>query len=203
MHRTRIAYRALIFAVIVAALLIPFGVQSNGKHKMRTIPPLFETIQLDRMAESACTPPLGGWDYRGIKLNAPTKVIISEEFVLPLCGAWKFSEKFVNKFKDIDNEIVIVVTDMKTFKSYSSNLRKPGWQYPEIGKSIGTNEELETNTTGGWFNIDVYDYIQNLPQKPAKYLIYALVGDVKSNVVEVEIEIEKGAKPGPRSPRPM
>jgi hypothetical protein len=170
---------------------------------MRTIPPLFETIQLDRTGESPCSPELGGWDYRGIKLNAPTKVIISEEFVLPLCGAWKFSKKFLNKFKNTFSAVAIVVTDMKTFKSYSSNLQRPGLQYPEIGKAVGTDEELEINTSSVSFNIDIYDYVRDLPQKPGKYLIYALVGDVKSNVVEVEIEIEKGAKPGPRSPRPM
>ena len=169
---------------------------------MKTIPPLFEST-LGQVGESACSPPLGGWDYRGIKLNAPTKVIISEEFVLPLCGAWKFSHKFLNKFMNTYSAVVIVVTDMKTFKSYSGNLQEPWMQYEDAGKAVGTDEELETNTTASRFNIDVYDYIQGLPQKPGKYLIYALVGDVKSNVVEVEVEIEKGAKPGPRSPRPM
>jgi hypothetical protein len=203
MHRTRIVHGALVCTAIAVAFLIPFGAQSNGRHTMKTIPPLFETIQLGRMEESACTPPLGGWDYRGIKLNAPTKNIIREEFVLPLCGSWQFSDKFINKFKNIHTEIVIVVTDMKTFKSYSGNLRTPGFEYKENRKAVGTDEELEENTAASWFNIDIYDYVRDLPQKPGKYLIYALVGDVKSNVVEVEIEIEKGAKPGPRSPRPM
>ena len=170
---------------------------------MKTIPPLFETIQLDRTGESLCSPKLGGWDYRGIKLNAPTKVIISEEFVLPLCGGWQFSYKFLNKFKNTDSAVVIVVTDVKAYKSYSSNLQKPGMHYPETRKAIGTDQELEENTVAEWFDIDVYDYVRDLPQKPGKHLIYALVGDVKSNVVEVEIEIEKGAKPGPRSSRPM
>ena len=170
---------------------------------MKTIPSLFETIQLDRTGKSACSPELGGWDYRGIKLNAPTKVIISEEFVLPLCGGWQFSNKFINRFRNIFTEIVFVVTDMKTFKSYSGNLRKPGFEYEDSQKAVGTDAKLEESGHTSWFNIDVYDYIQDLPQKPGKYLIYALVGDVKSNVVEVEIEIEKGAKPGPRSLRPM
>lgn len=170
---------------------------------MKTIPPLFETIQLDRTGKSACSPELGGWDYRGIKLNAPTKVIISDEFVLPLCGGWQFSDKFLNKYKNIHTEVVLVVTDIRTFKPYSGNLRKPGFEYKENRKAVGTDQELEENTVTHWFDIDVYDYVQNLPQKPGKYLIYALVGDVKSNVVEVELEIEKGATPGPRSPRPM
>ena len=171
---------------------------------MKTIPQLFETVQLGPSGESACSPGLGGWDYRGIKLNAPTKVIISEEFVLPLCGAWKFSGKFLSKFRNISSAIVIVVTDMATFKSYSGNLQEPWATKNKDGrKVVATDEELEESTAASRFNIDVYDYVRDLPQKPGKYLIYALVGDVKSNVVEVDIEIEKGAKPGPRSPRPQ
>lgn len=201
MHRTQVSYRALIYVVIATALLVPFEVQSNGKHMMKTIPPLFETIQLDRTGKSPCSPELGGWDYRGIKLNAPTKVIISEEFVLPLCGGWKFSEKFLSKFKNVFSMVVIVVTDITTLRSYSGNLEKPGTHDRE--KNSLSNEQLETITSSVSFDIDVYDYVRDLPQKPGKYLIYALAGDVKSNVVEVEIEIEKGAKPNPKSPRPM
>ena len=76
-------------------------------------------------------------------------------------------------------------------------------QYPEAGKAVGTDEELEMNTTTSWFNIDLYNYIHTLPQKPGKYQIYALVGEIKSNVVEVEIEVAKGVTPGPKPPQPM
>ncbi|MDH5571727.1 MAG: hypothetical protein OEY89_08180 [Gammaproteobacteria bacterium] len=171
---------------------------------MKTTPPLFETIKLGLNDETACTPKLGGWDYRGIKLNAPMKVIINDEFVLPLCGAWKFSEKFLNTFNDfINTQIVIVVTDLNTHQSFSGNLRKPGLKSPEYSKRDGSDEELEENTVASWFNIDVYNYVRSLPQKPGKYQIYALVGEVKSNVVDIEIDVEKGSTPGSRKPRPL
>ena len=198
----RWVYGALV-GLVTSLVLFASGVHSSGKHKMKTIPPLFETVQLGPFEETACSPELGGWDYRGIKLNAPTKVIVNEEYILPLCGSWVFSKKFLNNFNNIDSAIVIVVTDMRTFKSYSSSLQRPGLQYPKTGKAVGTDEELETNTTTSWFNIDLYDYIANLPQKPGKFQIYALVGEVKSNVVEVEIEVAKGATPGPKPPQPM
>ena len=190
---------------LVTGLVVLFstGVHSNGKHKMKTIPSLFESVQLGPTEESACSPQLGGWDYRGIKLNAPTRVIVTEEYILPLCGGWQFSEKFLNRFRNIFSMVVIVVTDKITFKSYSASLRKPGLEYKDKSKSIGTDEELENNTSSVNFNIDLYNYIPDLPQKPGKYQIYALVGEVKSNVVEVEIEVTKGASPGPKPPQPM
>ena len=170
---------------------------------MKTIPPLFETISLGKLSESPCSPEIDGWDYRGIKLNGPSKVIISKEFVMPLCGCWQFSYKFINKFKRMDNEIVIVVTGTVTFKSYSGNLAKPGYEYKDYVKSVGTDEELEMNTVSGWFNIDVYDYVRKLPEKAGKYKIYAIIADVKSNVVDVEIVVAEGEEPGPRAPRPQ
>ncbi len=170
---------------------------------MKTIPPLFENIPMGQMSESPCIPEINDWDYRGIELNAPSKVIISDEFALPLCGAWQFSYKFINKFRRIHNEIVIVVTDTVTYKSYSGNLEKPGYERQDYKKAVGTDEELEMNTASSRFNIDVFDYVRSLPEKTGKYSIYAIIGDVKSNVVEVELEIEKGAAPGPRKPRPQ
>lgn len=190
-----------ILVCLVTSLVVLFstGVHSNGKHKMKTVPPVFETI-VGHIGETPCTPELGGWDYRGIKLNAPTKVIVIEEFLLPLCGVWQFSDKFLNRFRDYYSMVVIVATDMKTFKSYSGSLSKPG--QIERRKMVGTDEELENNTSSVSFNIDLYNYIPSLPQKPGKYQIYALVGEVKSNVVEVEIEVAEGATPGPKPPQP-
>lgn len=193
--------RTLVCFGTFLVTLISSTAQANGNLKMKTIPPLFETVQLGTPGETACTPKLGGWDYRGIKLNAPTKVTVSEEYILPLCGGWQFSDRFLNRFKDYYSMVVIVVTDMKTFKSYSGNLSEPGQM--ERRKMVGTDEELENNTSSVSFNIDLYDYIPSLPQKAGKFQIYALVGEVKSNVVEVEIEVAKGATPGPKPPQPM
>lgn len=175
--------------------------EKNPK-SMKTIPSSFENISLGNKSESSCSPKIESWGFRGILLNSPEKVLISSEFVIPLCGSHQLSELFINKFKRYDHEIVIVVTDTKSYKSYSGKLSKPGFKTEEYTKAIGSDEELERNTAGGWFNIDVYDYVRSLPEKEGKYLIYATIGDFKSNVVEVEVEVEKGEAPGPRAPRP-
>lgn len=146
---------ALVYLVTGLVILFATSVHSNGKLKMKTIPPHFETIQLGASGETACSPNLGGWDYCGIELNAPSKVIVTEEYIFPLCGGWTFSYKFINKFKNIYTEIVLVVTDLNSFKSYSGGLRKPGLEYEPNRKAIGTDQELEENTVSHWFNVDL------------------------------------------------
>jgi len=178
-------------------------IKSEKNHKpMKTIPSNFESVPLGNKSESTCSPKIESWDFRGIILNSPKKIRISDEFILPLCGTHQLSELFINKFKKYDHEIVIVVTDTSTYKSYSGKLSKPGFKSEDYAKAIGSDEELERNTVGGWFNIDVFDYVKSLPEKEGKYIIYATIGDLKSNVVEVEIGIEKGNTPAPRQPRP-
>jgi hypothetical protein len=77
----------------------------------------------------------------------------------------------------------------KTHQSYSSNLidKSQDATYPDDSRLEGTEEELEELTEASRFAMDLYHYIPNLTKKPAKYLIYALLGDQKSNVVEVEV----------------
>lgn len=174
-----------------------------AKKTMKTIPEKFESIKLGDIEKNSCIPEIDEWDFRGIEISSPSRVAVNEEFVFPLCGIWQFSYAFINKFKQVDKEIVIVIIDMETFESYSGNLQRPGSKSEDYRKSVGTDEELEMNTASGWFTIDVYDYVRSLPEKAGRYSIYTIVGDVKSNVVEVVIEVEKGTEPGPRKPRPQ
>lgn len=157
--------------------------------KIKTIPSSFETIPWNQFKESSCTPKIDMLnDERGFLIAAPTKVITYGDYHLPLCGRYVFSKKFLNQFKHINSEMTVVVVDTKTHRSYSSNLRsKTAEMFPERSKAIGTDKELEELTGGSWFNIDVYYFIENLPKHPAKYLIYVMLGDQKSNVVEVEV----------------
>lgn len=203
-HSSGILYGKMSYLLLATLLTMSAYAQSNGNQLMKTVPPVFENIPLGRMEPSECTPDvLSDWDYRGIKLNAPEKVIVSEVFVLPLCGAWQFSYKFLNRFDNVFSMVQFVVTDKEDFKSYSGSLMKPGLNYQKRITSIGTDEQLQNRTSSVSFNIDVYDYVVNLPQKPGTYLIYALVGDIKSNVVEIKIEVMKGSNPTPREPSPM
>ena len=177
------------YVVVISLISITQYLYANDKKKMNieTIPSSFELIQLDRWEKSECTPKMDIFKERGIVLNSPEKVLISEEFILPLCGIWTFSEKFINEHPTIDTDTTLVVTDKSNFKSYSANLARPDFEYEPRSKSTGTEEELNFNAEQSYFNINVYDYVVKLPKKRGVFSIYATIGDVKSNVVEIEI----------------
>lgn len=161
----------------------------NKQIKIKTIPSSFESIPWNQYSKSSCTPEIDWLNgERGFLIAAPTKVITQGQYHLPLCGTYVFSKKFLNKFKHINSELTVVVVDAKTHRSYSSNLTDKSMEViAERSKAVGTDEELEKLSGGSWFNIDVYYFIESLPKRPAKYIIYALLGDQKSNVVEVEV----------------
>jgi hypothetical protein len=105
-----------------------------------------------------------------------------------VCGGYRLSGKFLNQFRNVDKEITIVVVNTASHRSYSTNLidKSLDATYPDPEKIPRTEEELE-RVAGGFFDLDLYHYLPDLPKRPAKYLIYALLGDQKSNVVEVEV----------------
>lgn len=172
--------------------------------KMKTIPPVFGEVFAKVShwggvpnADPCLPEQMRNFPYdesRGIFLNAPTKIITNGKYVFPLCGSYIFSQKFLNTIGNEYEELVIVVVNTKTHQSYSTNRInrnldnvRPKLSGDPSKKYQGTDEELEQLTAGSSFAMDLYYYIPNLPKKPAKYLIYAILGDQKSNVVEVEV----------------
>lgn len=205
-----------MFVALLALMLFQQGVCSEKPatksteakkqevKKMRTIPPVFGEVfaKVSHWGgvpeEGPCLPKqMQNFPYddsRGIFLNAPTKVITNGKYVLPLCGGYNFSQKFLNSIHSEYEALVIVVVDTKTHQSYSTNRIDGNMDEPRpklsgdpSRKYQGTDKELEELTAGSSFAMDLYYYISSLPKRPAKYLIYAIFGDQKSNVVEVEV----------------
>lgn len=209
---------SVLFTIGIGIALVGYPELSNGAEsapgsrkqetkKMRTVPPIFGEVFKDVSpwggvadpepclpAELRVENPFDLLKKRGIFLNAPTKVITNGKYVLPVCGSYNFSQKFLNTIRDIDQELVIVAVNTKTHQSYSTNLVNKALDElrPELTGGLsekwqGTDEQLERLTAGRSFALSLYHYIPELPRKPAKYLIYALLGEQKSNVVEVEV----------------
>lgn len=168
------------------------NIEGHVKPTMKTIPPDFEKVDLGSFKESLCTPqkiwPPDGRP-RGIWIAAPTKVITNGDYQFPLCGSWLLSTKYLNKFRNLELAMTTVVVDAATHKSYSDNFADKQFDmiYYDRTPTSGTDEELEDWTEGGWFNIDVFRYVPSLPKRPGKFIVYVLLGEQKSNVVNVEV----------------
>jgi len=159
------------------------------------IPNDFENIELNTFDECICSPILEN-EFRGIKINAPTEITMMEDYSFPVCGSYHFTEEFFKKFRSLENEIVIVVVDLKTHKSYSSNLLKKDFEPAILDDkeniedeevNIENEEEFEDVSISSWFNIDLFRYIEDLPRYATTFIVYATIGDFKSNVVTVKV----------------
>ena len=117
--------------------------------------------------------------------------LINNNFVIPICGSWQFDAKFISQFKDISNEIIVVVNDLNGKKSYSSNLLLDEFSSPESDDlSEGNSNAIKPSIVSGWFNIDLYRYLSDLPKKNTKLVVYATIGNFKSNVTEIEVSVK-------------
>jgi len=161
---------------------------------MKTDPASFESIEINTFGESSCSPEMQE-KQRGILITAPEKVEFSTEAVLPVCGTYQVSGKFLNEFYSMPNEITLIAIDMETHQSYSGNLLEKGFTPAEGSKFEGSDEELNEIGLASWFNIDLYRYLGDLPSRKTTFSIYATIGEVQSNVVQVKMI----GKPSPPS----
>jgi hypothetical protein len=122
----------------------------------------------------------GPWD-EAVGINKPRPV-------LPVCGTIQFTAATEAKFRSIMNEILLVAVDARTHVSYVSNLLDKGFT-PALSRRP-TPEELEqwkNRVHTSWLNANAFYYLENLPAAPARYHIFAVVGDIVSNVRTVEV----------------
>ncbi|MEP7125769.1 MAG: hypothetical protein ABJE95_32865 [Byssovorax sp.] len=149
------------------------------------IPSRFERVRWDVFEQNECSPPLPP-AFRGILLAAPARVIAEGRAVLPVAGAYQVSGRFLNRFTSMVNEITLVAVDAATHVPRSANLLRPDQKATPTGFRP-SNPRLDQIVVGGWFNLDLYCWIKDLPRDPARYHVFATVGDVVSNVVTVEV----------------
>ncbi len=148
----------------------------------------FENVELDTFEESPCSPILDE-EFSGIEINAPIQIVMADDYSFPVCGSYQFSEEFFYKFKSIENEMVIVVVDLNTQRSYSSNLLEKDFK-PAIfddEDDLEDEEEFEDVKITSWFNVNLFSYIEELPRNATTFTVYATIGDIKSNVVTVKV----------------
>ncbi len=152
---------------------------------MSMTPARFERIAGDSFEASECSPPLEE-GFRGLVLAAPSRVSAGDDAVLPVAGAYQVCARFLNRFKSMSNEITLVAIDAVTHAPRSTNLLKEGLEALPSGFRA-SNPRLDSIVVSGHFNVDLFRWISDLPRGPARYHVFATVGDAVSNVVTIEV----------------
>lgn len=150
------------------------------------LPSTFQSIELDTFERSACSPELDD-GFRGIRIAGPRSVTGNSDARLPLCGTYRVGARFLNQFYSMANEIVVVAVDAVTHVPRATNLLQEGY-VASPSRFDETDRNFDTVALTGWFNLDLFGWMKDLPRSAARYHIFATIGDVTSNVVTTEIK---------------
>lgn len=152
---------------------------------MAMSPARFERVTWNTFDENAVSPAMAD-DFRGLKLEAPTRVTLGADTPLPIAGAYQVSPRFVNRFQSMDSEIVVVAVDATTHAPFSTNLLEEDAEPTPTAFDL-SEPGIDSTMLTGYFNLDLFTWMKELPRRPARYHVFATVGDVVSNVVTIEV----------------
>ena len=152
---------------------------------MAMTPSRFERVRWNTFEENACSPELDE-AARGLRLAAPERVTSGPDAVLPVAGVYQVGARFLNRFHSMRNEITVVAVDAATHAPRSTNLLEEGFDAEPSGFDPA-DPDLDDIVITGYFNLDLFRWIEGLPRAPGRYHVFATVGDVVSNVVTIEV----------------
>lgn len=161
-------------------------------------PGTFAGIKLNTREESSCTPAVDQ-AFRGLVIATPDTVDLSSPWqeaigsdrsrpVLPVCGTIQFTADTSARFLSITDQILLVAVDGRSHVPFVSNLVQTGVT-PDLSPRP-TAEQLaawKNRVETAFFNANAFYYLEDLPAAPARYHVFAMVGDMVSNVRTVEV----------------
>jgi len=142
-------------------------------------------VPLDTFEPCACSPEVDP-SSRGIRLAAPATMPVGEGSTFPVFGTYRVGARFLNRFHAMENEIVVVAIDAASHAPRAANLLRAGHEAVPA-RYEGSDRHLDRAVITGWFNLDLFTWLEGLPRGPARYRVFASVGDIVSNVVTVEL----------------
>ena len=156
------------------------------------------SVQFNSSKESACSPKVDR-DFRGIVIASPPQADLRGPWadylgferprpLLAVCGTAQFSEATDAKFQSLSNEILLVAVDAKSHRPYVSNLLRKGFE-PALSRPATPEEAIawKNRVHRTWFNANAFYYLEDLPARPAAYHVFAMAGEMVSNVNHVEV----------------
>lgn len=149
--------------------------------------------------------------FSGLLINMPKKVVwpagvsLSDYPVGPsgdthgplrlmVAGLARFSYSMLNASDDISDEVLIVAVNQQSAVTYSGKMPKPDFlDIPPPSADdpdMMLSEEDKNTLLTSHFNFDLVRDI-GIPIESANYIVYAILGEHKSNIITVEAYLDK------------
>ncbi len=174
----------------------PNGIQ---KMKNKNSNKDFSKVEADSNDIYDCSPRFEKTDEMGIIINAPEAIYLNEQNRGPfssgfadiiVCGACKFKYDTLGLNGDFIREILFVAVDTKTNENYSGKVTPVFAGLPGGSPFDGNqkmNDEYKDHVITQYFNPNLARILA-LPEREAEYIIYATLGEYKSNVIKITIK---------------
>jgi hypothetical protein len=159
--------------------------------KMMTDDKLFDQVPFDTEDQNACSPADPDFGWRGVKVRAPSQVVLSGKDApqlglrIPLCGVYRLD---LAKVIQHPGRLMLVVIDDATGKTYRGAIvdRDPSPKIPPPRSAPIDPAIYKNQAFGAYFNYDVAAYVA-LPLQPARYRIKVEWSGYESNEVSIAV----------------
>ena len=144
----------------------------------------FDAIETGLFEPSALSPTVPD-DAETLAIAGPRRISLEADGRLPICGTYRVGAPRFNRSESFLDEITLVAVDADTHEPRSGNLRTDDME-PEPSAFDERDPDFAETRIRGWFNVDLLE-IAGLPRRPARYHVFATVGDLKSATIAVEV----------------
>jgi hypothetical protein len=174
--------------------------RSHKKEDSKTMDPkLFLEVPLNTNERNPCSPPPTDPSWRGIVIQAPSKVSFkrgapvgeTKAFAaIPVCGVYRVDVPF----PPVKSNLMLFARDKKTNKIYSGpviELDDSPFE-PDPDSRPLSAEDVKGMSVSQYFNPNLADFV-DLPEAPGVYEVHVMLREMRSNAVTIEI-VETKAK---------
>jgi hypothetical protein len=158
----------------------------------------FGDWDVDEFRQHPCSPIIDDLAFRGIALNAPAEVEFEpgspDPFTraftrIPLCGTCRFDYNAMGLDGEFADAVLLVATDAVTHETYSARMQSQEDLEP-VADDSGEEMDLSGVVVQQYFNADLA-VLLDLPAGEAEYIVFATLGEFKSNPVRLKVVAKK------------
>lgn len=168
--------------------------------------PAFDEVTEGSLLSNACSPEIDDPEFRGLALAAPETVRYTPGQSNPLtgafapvivCGTYVLAYGTLGLNGAFVDSIVFVAVDEGRRETFSG--RMPGVENEIPGPSVFDSgdlspEDFAADVITGYFNPNLATVL-SLPERPADYVVYAVLGPYESNRVSISVREDTGNTP--------
>jgi hypothetical protein len=150
---------------------------------------LFQQVPLDTNEQTSCSPADPGFDWRGVVIRAPSRVVLPEKslqhspLIIPICGLYLVDVANISRHP---GPKIAVVADEVLGQVYKGELIKRRRE-PTIPRPPSPPLDPSANLAfGDYFNVNIAAYV-TLPLQPARYRVKIEYAGYHSNEVTIVV----------------